>query len=118
MEKWVEITSALLTPVVGIATTTIAYLQWRTHRGIKKINMEIKEINKRNEEINKNRYKHELYGKRYDIYLSARKLIKEINITTPITNEMLDDYWFEYNKAQFLLNDDMLDFLYQIYIIN
>ena len=99
MNQCSEYLSGLLIPIIGIATTIIAYQQWRT--------------NKKNEETNARRLKYELYEKRYAIYLSARSFLREI-MKGEITDKMLIDYWTGTNAARFLLKQEMATYLEEI----
>ena len=92
--------SDLLTPIIGLLAVLIAYQQWRT--------------NQRNEAINSKRLKHELYEKRYDVYLSARTLLREIMIQGKVTDKMLIDYWAGTNASRFLLKKEMTDYLEEL----
>lgn len=91
--------SGLLILIIGIATVVIAYQQWKT--------------NQRNENTNARRLKHELYEKRYAIYLAARSFLREI-MRSKITDTMLLDYWAGTNATRFLLNQEMTAYLEEI----
>lgn len=89
----------MLTPIIGIATVVIAYQQWRT--------------NQRNEITNAQKLKHDLYEKRYAIYLAARSFLREI-MRGKITDTMLFNYWEGTNAARFLLDEEMTVYLEEI----
>jgi len=59
-KDWVDITSALLTPVVAILGIAIAILQWR---------------------LNRARFRHELFEKRYRIFDAAQLYISQVAST-------------------------------------
>ena len=56
-KDWVDILTALLTPVIAVLGSIFAFLQWR---------------------INQNRLKHELFEKRYDVYSATTAFIASI----------------------------------------
>jgi len=56
-KDWVDITAALLTPVIAIIGTTIAVLQWK---------------------LNKARFRHELFEKRYAIFEATNTYLSSL----------------------------------------
>lgn len=95
-----ELLAGLLTPVIGITTVIIAYQQWRT--------------NQRSQETNAKRLKHELYEKRYAIYLAALSFLREIMVQGNVTDKMLLDYYTDTNASGFLLKKEITDYLQEI----
>ena len=100
MCQWATWLSGFLTPIIGVATAIIAYQQWKT--------------NKRNQETNAKRLKHELYEKRFAIYLAARSFLRNIVVQGNVTDAMLIEYWAGINPSRFLLNKDITDYLEKI----
>ncbi len=83
-KDWVDITSALLTPVIAIVGICIAILQWR---------------------INRSRFRHELFEKRYAIYEATLLYLGQL-----IRNAKMDDIervtFLQNTKGAFVLFDD------------
>jgi ADP-heptose:LPS heptosyltransferase len=100
MYQWSTWISGFLTPIIGVATAIIAYQQWKT--------------NKRNEDTNVKRLKHELYDKRFAVYLAARTLLRNIMVQGEVTDAMLIEYWTGVNAARFLLDKNITTYLEEI----
>ena len=58
--------------------------------------------------------KHELYEKRFTIYLAARSLLRNIVVQANVTDAMLIEYWAGINPSRFLLNKDITEYLEKI----
>ena len=100
MNDWPTILSALLTPFIALIAVYIAFQQWKTNRA--------------NQETDAKRLKLEQYDKRFAIYDTARTFLKEIVVSSLISDEMLVKYWVGINPARFLLDDDLTKYLEEI----
>ena len=65
-KDWVDITTALLTPVVAILGSMIAYLQWK---------------------LNRSRFRHEVFEKRYKIFEAAQLYLSQLIRTAKMNND-------------------------------
>jgi len=83
-KDWVDITSALLTPVIAIIGIGIAILQWR---------------------INRSRLRHELFEKRYAIYEATLLYLGQL-IRTAKMNDVERVTFLQNTKGAFVLFDD------------
>jgi hypothetical protein len=100
MNDWPTILSALLTPFIALIAVYIAFQQWKTNRS--------------NQKTDAKRLKLEQYDKRFAIYDTARTFLKEIVVSSSISDEMLVKYWVGINPARFLLGDDLTNYLEEI----
>jgi hypothetical protein len=83
-KDWVDITSALLTPVIAILGIAIATLQWR---------------------LNRSRFRHELFEKRYAIYEATLLYLSQLIRTAKMDdNERV--IFLQKTKGAFVLFDD------------
>ena len=92
-QSWVEILSALLTPSLAFFGIFLAYQQWK---------------------INKRRFRHETYEKRLEIYKITNTHLSKA-FSTIITNEDAINFKFETTEAAFLFDDDVINYLDEIY---
>jgi hypothetical protein len=100
-KDWIDILLAMLTPTIAILGIYIAYQQMRT--------------NQRNQETNSKRLKHELYEKRFDIYIEAATLLSNIVLLGGnVTDNMLIKYWTSINASRFLLSEELTNYLKEL----
>lgn len=100
-KDWIDILLAMLTPTIAILGIYIAYQQMRT--------------NHRNQETNSKRFKHELYERRFDIYIEAATLLRNIVLLGGnVTDNMLTKYWSSINASQFLLSEELTAYLEEL----
>lgn len=93
----VSIISVIFSTIIGFLAVYIAYRQWKSDERIKRL-----------EEL---KFKHELFEKRFAIYLTARNFLRDIVVNSSVTNEMLINFWNGISSARFLLNDDLTKYL-------
>jgi hypothetical protein len=86
----VPVLSALLTPIIAIATAYIAYQQWRTNR---------------------NKLKLDLFDRRFAVYDAARNLVRDVLTQTHPSDEQLVTFRAKTSEASFLLNRDIARYL-------
>lgn len=96
IKDWIDILSALLTPVIAILTVTIAFFQWQT---------------------NEKKRKQDLFDMRYDklyfpIFICTERIrkIKEEDLSLDekgkqIQNE-ISDFWRQFCKYKFLITNE------------
>lgn len=85
-KDWVDITSALLTPVIAIIGISVAILQWR---------------------INRSRFRHELFEKRYAIYEATLLYLGQLMRTAKM-DEVERITFLQNTKGAFVLFDDKI----------
>ncbi|MDC2888975.1 hypothetical protein [Psychrosphaera algicola] len=95
-KDWVDITSALLTPVIAIIGIGIAILQWR---------------------INRSRLRHELFEKRYAIYEATLLYLGQL-IRTAKMDDVERVTFLQNTKGAFVLFDDKIIKYLKNYTIN
>ncbi|WP_417659601.1 hypothetical protein [Pseudidiomarina sp.] len=85
-KDWIDVTSALLTPVVAVLGIGIAVLQWK---------------------LNRSRFRHEVFEKRYAIYEAALLYLSQL-----IRTAKMDDYervtFLQNTKGAFVLFDEKI----------
>jgi hypothetical protein len=85
-KDWVDITSALLTPVIAVIGIGIAVLQWR---------------------LNRSRFRHELFEKRYSIYEATLLYLGQL-IRTAKMDDIERVTFLQNTKGAFVLFDDKI----------
>jgi hypothetical protein len=86
MCNWVEILSALLTPVVAVFGTIIALQQ---------------------SFINRRRLKHELFDRRYKVYDHAKYFLSLIYANRTLTDQQIYDFKSETRECRFIFDDEI-----------
>ena len=87
---WTAYLSALLTPIVAVLGSFIAYRQWRTAQ---------------------NKLKHDLFERRFAVFDAARKLLASIMTSGKAKDEELFKFLSGTREAKWLLNDDIAKYL-------
>lgn len=87
---YIDIFSALLTPVIAIIATWIAYRQWRTSEDVNKLNK---------------------YEKRYSIYQALKDTLLEIGLEGNISGKGLSQLTVKTGESVFIFNDDVVDYI-------
>lgn len=87
---WVAVLSGLLTPVIAIVASYVAWQQWRTNR---------------------NKLKLDLFDRRLAVYKAARSLIGTVLAENNVTNKQLFDYLSGTAEAHFLLDEMITRYL-------
>lgn len=90
MPQWIQIFSALLTPVIAITVAVIGYLQWRT---------------------NQNKLKLDLFEKRYAIYEGIKDFISAVVQNGSAESDDLLKFIRSKQDALFLFKDDKVQYL-------
>lgn len=93
MKEILKHSSELLTPIIAIITTYIAYQQHKT---------------------NKNNYKWSLYDRRYETYEALLKLISHVVLEGTAEIKEIAIYTSAVNKSYFLFQPEMNEYLFQI----
>ena len=93
-KDWVDITAALMTPVIAIVGTTIAVLQWK---------------------LNKARFRHELFEKRYAIFEATNTYLSSlINNAAKVEEDRIS--FLRNTKGAFVLFDKkIVDYLDELH---
>jgi hypothetical protein len=94
MEQTIEILQALLTPVIALVATYIAYQQWQTNR--QKLNLE-------------------RYDRRLHIYEEVRKILSIIMRDANASTEDLLKFRTSVSEADFLFGSEIPEYIDQIY---
>lgn len=94
MEQFIEISKALLTPVIAIVATYIAYQQWQTNR--QKLNLE-------------------RYDRRLRVYEEVRKILSIIVRDANAGTEDLLKFRTAVSEADFLFGPEIPEYIDQIY---
>ena len=93
-KEWVDLFSALLTPVIAVVGTLIAIQQWR---------------------INQIKLRHELYQKRLDVYTAFCELLGAIVRSANVTDEELRAFLQKTRESHFLFEDELCNYLREVY---
>jgi len=98
-KDWIDITTALATPVIALFGIIIAILQVT-------INKNQARINKNQESINRNRLKHELFDRRYKMFEATRDFLGSIGNASgfEIKKEAIFEYQISIRGAAFVFN--------------
>ena len=94
MEQVIEISKGLLTPVIAIVATYIAYQQWQTNR--KKLNLE-------------------RYDRRLRVYEEVRKILSIILRDANASTEDLLKFRTSVSEADFLFGPEISEYIDQYY---
>jgi hypothetical protein len=97
MDNWSTIftaITALTTTITAIFVARIGYLQWQT---------------------NKDKFRFELYDKRFKIYDNLRTILANISITGRIKNEDITKCISIVREGEFLFDEDVSKFLNEVY---
>ena len=94
MEQVIEISKGLLTPVIAIVATYIAYQQWQTNR--KKLNLE-------------------RYDRRPRVYEEVRKILSIILRDANASTEDLLKFRTSVSEADFLFGPEISEYIDQNY---
>lgn len=87
---YIDIFSALLTPVIVIIATWIAYRQWRTSEDVNKLNK---------------------YEKRYSVYQALKDALLEIGREGNISEKGRDQLTIKTGESVFIFDDDVVDYV-------
>ena len=87
---YIDILSALLTPVIAIIATWIAYQQWRTSEDVNKLNK---------------------YEKRYSVYQALKEALLEIGRESNISGKGRDKLTIKTGESVFIFDDDVVDYI-------
>ena len=94
VKEIMEIFKALLTPVIAVIATYIAYQQWKTNQ--QKLNLE-------------------RYGRRLHVYEEARKILSIILRDADATTEDLLKFRTSVSEADFLFGPEITKYIDEIY---
>ena len=94
MEQIVEISKALLTPVIAVVATYIAYQQWQTNR--QKLNLE-------------------RYDRRLRVYEEVRKILSILARDSQASIDNLLKFRTSVSEADFLFGPEIPEYIGQIY---
>ncbi len=87
---YIDILSALLTPVIAIIATWIAYRQWRTNEDVSRLNK---------------------YEKRYSIYQALKDALLEIGREGNISGKGRDQLTIKTGESVFIFDDDVVNYI-------
>jgi hypothetical protein len=93
-KDWIDITAALLTPVIAILGIVIATFQWR---------------------LNKARFRHEMFEKRYAIFEATQLFMSQIVSEAKYTNDQRIEFLRKTKVAFAVYNKDILDYLDKVH---
>ena len=91
---WINILSALLTPVIALVVGYVAWQQWRT---------------------NQKRLKLELFDRRYAVYQAARNLILVVSGKAGASDDDALKFRLKTRDSEFFLNDELTLYLNEMY---
>lgn len=91
----VKILSAVLTPLVAVF---VSYIAWQQHR------------------TNKEKLKLDLFDKRFDVYDATKKYLSKITAEGNVSNDDLADFLIATNKSYFLFGQDIEKYLNELYL--
>jgi len=94
VEQIIEISKALLTPLIAIVATYIAWQQWKTNR--QKLNLE-------------------KYERRLHVYEEVRKILSIISVTLQPNIEDLLKFRTSVSEADFLFGPEITEYIDEIY---
>ncbi|NOX65269.1 MAG: hypothetical protein GXO85_05590 [Chlorobi bacterium] len=92
--SWIDILSALLTPVIALIALYIAYHQHK---------------------INEQRLRHETYERRLKIYKTVQKHLSNIVRERKTTYQQCSEYYIEASEATFLFDNSVQKKIYEIH---
>ena len=93
----VQILGGLLTPIIAIIASWIAYQQWKTSR--------------RQHELAQDKLKLDLFDQRYKVYQGLLDFIDAANIDGRPSREAFGRFYLAINPAKFLFGDDLWKYL-------
>jgi hypothetical protein len=93
-KPFIELSSSLLTPLIGIVATWILILQYKLANW---------------------RWKLDLYNKRYPVYLVTINFISKIGMSNENNDELLYNFLREARDKEFLFGYDVQEFLLTLY---
>ena len=93
-EQVIRIMSALLTPVIAIVATYIAWQQWKTNR--QKLAMD-------------------LYDRRLRIYQEVRKILSSVFRDANISMQALLEFYSSVSEVHFLFGPEISEYIDEIY---
>jgi len=85
-KDWIDITAALLTPVIAILGSVIAILQWR---------------------LNRSRFRHEIFEKRYAIFEATQLYLSRLISTAKMNRDERIEF-LRNTKGAFVLYDEKI----------
>lgn len=92
--SWVQTLSALLTPMIAVVATYVAWQQWNT--------------NKLNSKLDR-------YDRRLKVYVQTRDLIAKVMRSADADLEDLFEFWREVSEADFLFGEDIPAYLTELF---
>src|SRR3972149_5559414 len=93
--NWLKVLSGLLTPLIGVIATAIIIMQYFLQR---------------------DRWKLDLFDKRYPIYVSTKKYIAKIVQEAKVTYLDLDEFLRLTKDSEFLFGNDVNAYLKLLYM--
>ncbi len=91
-KDWIDVLSALLTPIIAFLAVGIAVLQWK---------------------INRNRLKHELFDRRYEQYEAVQKFLGSIFRSGKVSIEAQSDYMSGIVGIEFTYSKELKSYLHK-----
>lgn len=85
-KDWIDVLSALLTPTIALAGIGLSWLQWK---------------------LSRERYKHELFDKRWTIFLAIRDYMGEARTKRKVSEESNIAFLTATRGCRFLFNDEI-----------
>ena len=92
-KDWIDVLTALLTPTIAIAGITIAAFQWK---------------------LNKDKYKHELFGKRWEQFSAIRDFMGKARSNGKVNQENEYDFIVATRGCTFLFNSEIKMFVDEV----
>jgi len=92
--SFVNIFSALLTPLIALF---VAYIAWQQHR------------------TNKQKLKLDLFDRRFEVYEATKKYLAKIGAKDDVTRDDLVNFNIETNKSYFLFGNDIQEYLNELH---
>lgn len=93
MCEWVDISKALMTPLVAIIAVYIAYQQWQTNR---------------------NKLKHELFDRRFELYAMTNNVLFYVLAKGSVPGDYLAEFSQASHKSDFLLDESFTSLFSEI----
>ena len=112
------ILSGLLTPLIAIIATYIAFQQYQSNKkqGEYKLRLDIEnsELEKRRLKLEEHKLRLDLYNKRFRIFEETKKVLHKIVQDAKIELIELRDFRFSTNESKFLFDPEISQFLEQL----
>ena len=86
--------SGFLTPLIAVTTVSILVLQYK---------------------LAKQRWKLDLFDKRFDVYWHATNLISYVNTSASVNSERIQEFLTKSRDCNFLFSDDLQEYLDELY---